>query len=52
MPLVAASDESIHTLNTTNIYLFKVNNRNTNEYEMCSIINDYIILSCHARVSE
>ena len=27
MPLVAASDESILTLNTANIYLFKINNR-------------------------
>ena len=27
MSLVAASDESIHTLNTANICLFKINNR-------------------------
>ena len=35
--LVAASDELMHTLNTANIYLFKVNNR---RYEICSINKD------------
>ena len=39
-PIVAASDESIHTLNTANIYLLKVNNRNTERYEICTINKD------------
>ena len=40
MPLVAASDESIHTLNTSNIFLLEVNNRSNKGYVICSIDKD------------
>ena len=39
-PVIAASDESIHVLNSAKVYLLKVNNRNTRRYEICSINKD------------
>ena len=49
-PLVAVPDESIHTLNTGSIYLFKVN---TEKYEIRldtkttpKTTNDSMLLSC------
>ena len=53
MPIVAASDESVYTLNTANIYLFQVNNRNTKRYEICSLIKTpkrlYVIIMSRTR---
>ena len=39
-PLAATSDESILTLNTANIYFFKVNKRNTGMYAIGLINKD------------
>ena len=44
-PVVAAYDESIHILNTDNTNLFKVNNRNTRRYKICSINKDTEMMS-------
>ena len=49
--LVAASDESMHKLNTVNICLFKVNNRNTDRYEMCSINKDTKMIAFYYHVT-
>ena len=50
-PLVSASNESIHTLTTANIYLFKVNDRNTERYEICSINKDAKTTVCYYHVT-
>ena len=47
MPLVDASDESIHALKTANINLFKINNRNTERYEIWSINKDTKTTVCY-----
>ena len=51
MPLVAESDESIHTLSTTNIYLLKVNNTNIERYEIFSINKDTKTAVCYDHVT-
>ena len=50
-PLVAASDELIHTLKTANIYLFKVNNRNAERCEIYSINKDTKTTVCYYHVT-
>ena len=50
-PLVAASDESIHSLNTSNTYLIKVNNRNTEKYEICSNNEGTKTTACYYHVT-
>ena len=48
---MATSYESIYKLNIANIYLFKVNNRNTKRYEICPINRDTKMTVCYYHVT-